>query len=87
MIPPTCEAKLACGFNKQRKNRGEIEVSCVRSRIEKTVVKFKPENLITQSRYWVFVEHNANVLLCDCGGLSPPESYMCHSIARRSFLR
>lgn len=49
MIPPTCEAKLACGFNKQRKNRGEIEVSCIHSRIEKTIVKFKPENLITQS--------------------------------------
>lgn len=73
MIPPTREARLACDFNKQRKNRGEIEVSCVHSRLEITIVKFKPENFITQRSYnWVFVKHNANVLLCDCGGLSPP---------------
>lgn len=50
MIAPTCEAKLACGFNKQKKNSREIEVSCVHSRLEITIVKFKPENFITQRR-------------------------------------
>lgn len=46
VIPLTREAKLACGFHKQRKNKG-TEVSCVCSRLEITAVNFKPENFIT----------------------------------------